>query len=74
MDYDDSSDCGLGENWSLATWAIFIIACWSVVNIGFGFVGLVDAVHDTPRYPVRRFEVVLPGYRVGRWLGSPVQQ
>lgn len=47
--------------------ALFIYSMALLVTLE---VGMMDSIQDIPRRQVRRFEYVLPGYRIGYWLAQ----
>lgn len=73
-DRDDREDA---RQWSefqqeAAATGFVIFLFWLAVNALMTLAGMAEQGNCYREYAVKRIEVVLPGYRVGRWLLKPV--
>lgn len=51
---------------------IGLMLFWISASIVQGFVGYMDSLYHYSCGPVRRIEVLFPGYRVARWIMKPI--
>jgi hypothetical protein len=53
------------------TVAITVGSLWLMGMLVMTPVGIIEGINGTKKGPPRRIEYVVPGYRIGYWLGSP---
>lgn len=51
----------------------FATALWILIFLFMVTFGIVDQSGGRPADPVKRVELLFPGYRIGRWLARPLR-